>query len=492
MLTKQSAQPVRVDHEQRRADEVVEIPLVVDLDGTLVRSDLLYESFFDNSVLGFRSFLRAVRALCAGKAAAKRYLAAASDLDYATLPFDDRVLELIRQAKAQHRLVYLVTGADERHAQAIVAHVNLFDGYFASDGQTNLSGPRRAEALVAAFGEKGFDYIGSNAADLPVWQKARNAYGIRLSSSLQRRLTALNGEYRALSAEKSSPKVWLKALRVHHYVKNLLVFVPVLTAHQFAPEPILRSTIAFLAFCACASATYILNDILDLKEDRTHPGKRDRPFASGHIPISVGLLMIPTLLLAAFGLAAAVSLEFVVVIVGYFVLAAGYSFYLKRKMLIDTVVLAMLYLMRIIGGAVAINVTVSEWLFAFSICVFTSLALIKRYVELCVRSDHGLAGPANRDYRIGDIDIVAALAAATGMNAVTIFALYVSSPIVQTLYSRPRLLWLICPILLYWIGRALLMAHRRQMHDDPIVFALRDRASAVAIGLILLIVIAAI
>jgi len=474
------------------SDKRVDIPLVVDLDGTLVRSDLLYESFFDTAILGIRFTFGTFQSLILGKAAVKRYLAAASMLDYTTLPYESCVIDLIREAKAQGRSVYLATASDERHAQAISAHLNLFDGYFASDGRENLSGLTKAEILVTRFGEKGFDYIGNDRSDLPVWGRARKAYHVRISSMLKRRLMALNGECVQLHTEGASIKTWLRALRVHQYAKNLLVFVPLLTAYQFALAPMVSSTIAFLAFCACASAVYILNDLLDLKDDRAHPNKRSRPFASGTLRISAGMLSVPFLLLAAFGLGAAVSVEFLLVLAGYLTLTTAYSFYLKRKMLVDAVTLALLYSTRIVGGAVAVNVLVSEWLFAFSLFMFTSLALMKRYVELSVRSDRGLSDPSNRNYRIGDLDIVAALAAAAGMNAVTIFALYVSSSTVQALYSHPKVLWLICPILLYWIGRALLMAHRRLMDDDPIVFALKDRVSTIAIASVLLIVLAAI
>jgi 4-hydroxybenzoate polyprenyltransferase len=342
--------------------------------------------------------------------------------------------------------------------------------------------------LVAAFGENGFDYVGNGPADMPVWQRADKAYGVGLSSSMLSRLAALKGEYIALDRPKVIPQVWLKALRVHQYVKNLLVFVPLLTSHRFTPETTISALVAFLAFCACASAVYILNDLFDLKADRAHPSKRDRPFASGLLSPQAGLLMTTGLFLSAMILATMVSLQFVGVLVGYFALTTGYSIYFKRKMLLDVVVLAMLYTMRIIGGGVAAGIPISQWLFIFSMFIFTSLALVKRYIELSTRSDRGLPDRGDRNYRVGDLDVIAALAAAAGMNAITIFALYVSSPEVQGLYRHPKALWLICPILLYWIGRILMMAHRRQMDDDPIVFALKDRISAIAIGAIVTIV----
>lgn len=467
-------------------------PLVVDLDGSLLRSDLLYESFFDSAALGVGVNIRTAQALLAGKAAVKHHLANESDLDYATLPYDSGVLDLIREAKAKGRKVYLATASNEKHARAVAEHLGVFDGWFASDSNTNLSGDKKAKALVDALGEKEFDYLGNGAVDLPVWQHADNAYGLGLSHSVKRRLTALKGDYVELTQPKSTLRTWLEALRVHQYVKNVLVFVPLLTSHQFEPGKIGADIVAFVAFCVGASAVYMLNDLLDLKADRTHPTKRNRPFARGSMPLRTGLLLIPALLALAIALAATVSMQFLGVLLCYFILTTAYSVYLKRKMLVDVVALAMLYTLRIIAGGVAADIQISQWLFIFSVFIFTSLALMKRYVELSTRLDRELPDPSDRNYRIGDLDVVAALAAAAGMNAITIFALYVTSPDVQPLYRHPKALWLICPILLYWIGRALMMAHRRLMDTDPIVFALKDRISAIAIVLILAIVIVAI
>jgi len=473
-----------VDHKPFQADK----PLVVDLDGSLVRTDLLYESFLNVVPLGFSANLAAVQALAIGKAAVKHRLAEASDLDYTTLPYDSRVIDLIRAAKMQGRKVYLATAANAKHAQAIADHLGVFDGWFASDGTTNLSGSRKAEALTAAFGENGFDYIGNGPADLPVWERADKAYGVGLSNSAKNRLVALKGDYVALDSTKVARQTWFKAFRFHQYVKNLLVFVPLLTSHQFTLDKILVDLIAFVAFCACASAVYILNDLLDLKSDRAHSTKRARQFASGLLQLRTGLLIIPGLLLFAVILATTISLKFVGVLLGYFALTTAYSVYLKRKMLVDVVVLAMLYTTRIVAGGVAAEIQISQWLFIFSMFIFTSLALIKRYIELSTRLDRGLPDRSDRNYRIGDLDVIAALAAAAGMNAITIFALYVTSPDVQALYRHPKALWLVCPILLYWIGRALMMAHRRLMDDDPIVFALKDRISAIAIVAIVAVV----
>ncbi|MDE5457547.1 UbiA family prenyltransferase [Bradyrhizobium sp. CSA112] len=467
-------------------------PLVVDLDGSLLLTDVLYESCLDVLPLGFHANFAAVRALANGKAAVKHHLAQASELDYATLPYNPRVIDLIQAAKARGRKVYLATAANAKHAKAIADYLGIFDGWFASDAKTNLSGSLKAEILTVAFGKNGFDYVGNGPADFPVWEIADKAYGVGLSNAVKSRLVALKGNYVTLDDGNVGTRPWFKALRVHQYVKNLLVFVPLATSHQFTLASITTAVIAFVAFCGCASAVYILNDLLDLRSDRAHATKRARPFASGLLQPRTGLLMVPMFLLFSLMLATTISLEFVSVLAGYFVLTSAYSVYLKRKMLLDVIVLAVLYTTRIIAGGVAAEIQISQWLFIFSMFIFTSLALIKRYVELARRLDRGLPDRSDRDYRIGDLDVVAALVAAAGMNAVTIFALYVTSSDVQRLYRHPKALWLICPILIYWIGRALMMAHRGLMDDDPIVFALRDRISTSAIVLMIAVVIIAI
>ncbi|WP_409190559.1 UbiA family prenyltransferase [Bradyrhizobium sp. RDM4] len=469
-----------------------EKPLVIDLDGSLLLTDLLYESFFNVLPLGFNANLAVVRSLGNDKAAVKHHLAQSSELDYATLPYNTRVLDLIQTAKAQGRTVYLSTAADAKHAKAIADHLGIFDGWFASDVKTSLSGSLKAEILKTAFGKHGFDYVGNGPSDLPVWAVADKAYGVGLSKSVRSRLIALKGNYVALEGGNADRQAWFKALRVHQYVKNLLVFVPVLTSHQFKLANILTGVIAFIAFCACASAVYLVNDLLDLKSDRAHPSKRARPYASGLLHLRTGLFMVPALFLLSLTLAITISLEFANILVGYFVLTSAYSLYFKRRMLVDVIALAILYTTRIIAGGVAVEIQISQWLLIFSIFVFTSLALIKRYVELATRLDRGLPDRSDRDYRIGDLDVVANLVAAAGLNAVTIFALYVTSPDVQTLYRYPRVLWLICPILLYWMARNLVMAQRRLMDDDPIVFALRDRTSAIVVASIVAVVLIAI
>lgn len=278
---------------------------------------------------------------------------------------------------------------------------------------------------------------------------------------------------------------WLHLLRVHQYAKNVLVFVPVLTAHAFDANAIKYSLVAFAAFSLCASGVYIFNDIIDRPSDRAHPTKRNRPLASGTISIRDASLVACVLIASALGLALTINMMFAGVLAGYLGLTTLYSVLLKRKLMVDVITLAGLYTIRVLGGAAAISVSVSEWLLAFSTFVFMSLALVKRYVELTRALDDDLPDPIHRAYQKNDLPVILTLAVASGWNATIILALYMSSSTVTNLYQTPLFLWLVCPIFMYWISRIILLAHRRQMPEDPVVFTIRDVRSLIAGALVL-------
>jgi 4-hydroxybenzoate polyprenyltransferase/phosphoserine phosphatase len=466
-------------------------PLVVDLDGTLVRSDLLVESAFAH--LGHDP-LRVVGLLSAarrGKAALKADIAAKTEIDVSHLPYDEDVVSLIRQRRAAGNQVYLASASNERYVRAVADHLGLFDGWFASNDKENLSSASKARRLVEAFGEGGFDYVGNGRADLAVWTVASQRIAVRISPVVRSQLMDIDRDATVFENAIDRTRAWIKLLRVHQWAKNALVFVPLMTARRFDLLAFAEAIGAFFAFSLAASAMYILNDVIDLDADRKHPSKKHRPLAAGSVPIVTAMALIPALLVVAFIGALAIAPALAAVLLAYVMLTTAYTFLLKRKMLVDVLTLASLYTIRVVGGAVAISVPLSEWLLGFSIFIFTALALIKRYVELAARLDKDLSNPTNRNYRKSDLDIVAALAAGASFNAVTVFALYISSDVVRPLYRHPEALWLICLILMYWLARALLMAHRRLMPDDPIVFALRDWNSYVALGLIGLILIGA-
>jgi 4-hydroxybenzoate polyprenyltransferase len=417
--------------------------LVIDLEGALLRSELLMEALFSSPGRMLARFGAGGRP---GMTALADILARA-EIDYAHLPYESEVLNQALAARARGAKIYLVAGRFADHAAAIAAHLG-FDGVV-------------TPADLAAGDKLPFD---RGAID-------------RIDSR---------------SRSRASLKTWAKALRVYQYAKNTLVFVPAITAHQMNLATLGHALLAFMAFSACASGAYLMNDLLDLAADRQHPTKRHRALAAGDLPISSALLAIPALWAFAVAASLCISPLFLAVLGGYLATTIAYSLVLKRKMLVDVVTLAGLYTLRIIAGAVGVGVVLSEWLLIFSLFVFTSLALIKRFSELSMRETAGLADPSNRDYRVTDLHIIGAMAAASAMNAVTVFSLYVSSSAVMPLYSRPWMLWLLNPLLLYWFGRALMMAHRREMPDDPILYSFRDGASRITVAAMICIMLAAI
>ena len=465
-------------------DETASPPLVVDLDGTLIGSDLLVESAFSHVGRNPARIGALVAALSRGKAALKAHIAATTEIDVAHLPYNHEVLELIRDARAARRRVYLASASNERYVGEVAAYLGMFDGWFASDADENLSSSVKAARLVSAFGERGFDYIGNDAADLAVWTAARSRIAVRPSASVEKKLLAQDPAAVVLREEGNRRRAWIKLLRVHQWAKNALVFVPLVTAHHFDFESIGRALAAFFVFSLAASGIYLINDLVDINADRKHHTKKNRPLAAGTISVFDAMIVAPILVATALVGAFLLAPLFAAVVLGYLALTTAYTFVLKRKMMIDVVALAMLYTLRVLGGAAAIDVSVSEWLLAFSMFIFAALALIKRYTELAGRLDANLPDLTNRSYRKIDLDIVSALAAASGFNAVTVFTLYVSSDTVRQLYTRPQMLWLISPIIMYWFGRILMLAHRRVVDDDPVLFAIRDRISVVTVALI--------
>lgn len=456
------------------------VPLVIDIDGTLVRSDILVESGF--ALLGSKpqKAVGILFALCKGKAALKHFIAKNVEIDVSLLPYNEEVLEFARKARTESRPVHLASASNDRYVAAIADHLGLFDGWLASSETNNMSGRAKAAALVSRFGEQAFDYIGNDGSDLHVWAVARRRIAVNATSGVIARLRTIDPAAEFIAPATSRAKAWIKLLRVQQWVKNALIFVAVLASQKFDTATLLASVGAFFCFSIAASGIYIVNDLIDLGADRNHRTKKHRPLANGTVPILQALISAPILLAVALGGALAVSPFFAGIVLVYMLMALLYTLVLKRKMLVDIVMLAGFYVIRVIAGAVAISVQPSEWLLAFSMFVFTSLALIKRYVELATRFDSDLPDPTNRNYKKADLPIVAMLAAAAGFNAVTVFAMYISSNAVVSLYSHPRLLWLSCPILMYWLSRALMLANRRMMHDDPIVFALKDRNSLLA------------
>jgi 4-hydroxybenzoate polyprenyltransferase len=462
-------------------------PLCVDLDGTLIRTDLAVEHLLQLLKRNpLYVFLLPIW-LWHGIANLKHEIAKRVPFDASQLPYNEPFLAYLRAEKASGRRLVLATAADVLQAQTVADHLGLFTTVFASDGRTNLSANAKRRRLEQAFGRGEFDYAGNARADLIVWPAAAEAIVVSAEPGV---LAALRGR-RTVARVFDNPAVqpgtpvwrpYVKAMRLHQWLKNGLLFVPLAMAHKlFEPAAFLQVCIAFLAFGLTASAVYLLNDMVDLKEDRRHPTKCRRPFAAGSIPLTHGLALVPTLLLVAFALASLLPVQFVAVLAAYFAATLAYSFYFKRTMLFDVLVLAGLYTLRIIAGSAALGIPRSFWLLAFSIFLFFSLALVKRYVELR-DADDGKSQSNGRAYRAADLETLSQFGITSGMAAVLVLALYIDSTVSQKLYRSPEVIWLLCPLMLYLICRIWILARRGDMHEDPIMFAIRDWRSQVIVG----------
>jgi 4-hydroxybenzoate polyprenyltransferase len=461
-----------------------QLPLCVDLDGTLLRTDTLVESLVALVRQNFFSIGAILLALLRGRARFKAWVAERLVLDITSLPLNQAVLDWLRSEYEAGRPLVLVTAADSRVAKAVADHTGLFSEVLASNGSRNLKAAAKAEVLVSRFGRHGFDYAGNARADLPVWRVARRAIVVG-TPGLQQVARQVADVERVFPTQGRTVISILRAMRLHQWVKNLLVFIPLLAAHKFTDGSApLAAGLAFVAFGFTASAVYLLNDLLDLSADRQHPQKCHRPFASGHLALLWGLILPPLFLLAALTLCLLwLPMIFLAVLVGYFITTLAYSFKLKSVPIIDVMTLAGLYTIRVIAGAAAVAITPSFWLLAFSMFIFLSLALVKRYTELKSLRERGELIAAGRGWHVDDLPLVSTIGTSAGVACVLVMALYIDSQSAEQLYSAPHALWLICPLLLYWVSRLWFKAHRGEVHEDPIVFALTDWVSLV-VGLL--------
>lgn len=459
--------------------------LVVDLDGTLLRSDMLYESFWSAFGQDWRRPFLSGAALSRGRASLKRHLATTSAIDPATLPYDEEIIAYVAAWRQLGGRTALVTASDHIFAEAIASHLGIFDEVYGSEGELNLKGERKGQFLEERYGHRGFAYMGDAAADLSVWRRAAKAITVNASARLRRSADRACEITEHLATKAKSDGAYIKALRPHQWLKNVLVFLPMLAAHQLQWQTFLLSLLAFISFSLVASSVYVLNDLLDLAADRAHPRKRNRPFASGSIPIAHGTWMAAGLIVLGVAFAISIGWNFLLVIAGYYLVTTAYSLDLKRRMVVDICMLAGLYTARIIAGGVATNIPLSVWLLAFSVFFFLSLAAVKRQAELIDSAERGNLKASGRGYHVNDLPIISTIAIAAGYVSALVLTLYVNSPTVVELYSRPEALWGVCGVLLYWISRTVMLAHRGHMHDDPVVYAARDRISQMCLLIIL-------
>jgi 4-hydroxybenzoate polyprenyltransferase len=457
-----------------------EPPLFVDLDGTLIKTDMLVESLL--VLLKARPWLFPLVFvwLLRGRAHLKAQLAARVDVPADGLVYDEKLLEYLRSQRDRGRRLILATASHEKFANAISEHVGVFEGVLASTETRNLKGGKKLEAILQHTSGDAFDYAGNERADLEIWRKARTPVVVRAPSSVLRVVkTFATADEQGEPRRGLSLKVLVKALRVHQWLKNVLVAVPMFAAHAMGERlALLHVAAAFVAYSLCASSVYMVNDLSDLRADRLHPRKRLRPFASGDLPLVHGLLLAPILLASAFSIAwLLLPPTFTLVLAGYYCASMSYNFVAKQRAVWDVILLAGLYVMRVFAGAAAVPVPLSFWLLAFSMFLFLSLALAKRYSEMLVQQGLGRTVAHGRGYSTDDMPLLQSMGLSSGYLAVLVFALYINSPEIHRLYPRPYMLWAICPLLLFWVSRVWLKTHRGEMHDDPVVFAARDATS---------------
>jgi 4-hydroxybenzoate polyprenyltransferase len=453
-------------------------PLCVDLDGTLVKSDTLVDSLLVLARTHPHLLLRLPAQVLRGKAAFKAFVTENVPLDVVHLPYNRKLLQFLEAEHAQGREIYLATGADVHLARRVADHLGLFHEVLASDGTHNLTGNKKLDSLRNLFGNSDFIYVGNDTPDLPVMAGATESMVANPSRRLRTKLRAQGISPSHAFEERSQPlRAFIKALRPHQWAKNLLIFVPLLCSHALSTSSLLIALAAFCCFSLTASSAYIVNDLLDIETDRRHPRKRLRPFASGDLSAFAGIFIAALCLVVGLGVGRELPGGFYGWLLVYLATTLAYSSYLKRIALVDVLTLSGLYILRLLAGAAATQTPISHWLEGFSMFLFLSLAIVKRFAELENLRASSSTPRNGRGYLLADISQMRSFGNSSGMAAVVVFAIYISGADVARLYHQPRLLWLIVPCMILWINRVWLLASRGQLDEDPVAFALTDRMS---------------
>lgn len=454
-------------------------PLCVDLDGTLVKSDTLMDSLLLLVRTRPAEALRVPLWLLRGKAALKAEVSARVALDERHLPYNRQLIAYLEAERGEGRRLYLATGADQQLAGRIANYLGIFEGVLASDGRTNLTSGNKLDGLRQAFGDEGYDYIGNAGPDLPLLQHAGAAMLANPAPALRARLRSRGVKVEREFDDRVPPaKAILKALRLHQWAKNILIFLPLLLAHNLHFPVVAAAMLAFLSFSLCASATYIVNDLLDIEADRRHPRKRMRPFAAGNVSVMAGVAIGAVLLGVSLAIAAVwLPREYLLWLLLYLATTLAYSLYLKRVVLVDVILLAGLYTVRMLAGSAATRVPITPWLGALSLFLFLSLAMVKRFSELENTRARGQTLANGRGYLLGDIEQLRSFGTSCAYAAVVVFAVYIGGHDVSRLYRHPDRLWLITPLMILWLSRVWLLASRGELDEDPVIFAVTDRVS---------------
>ncbi len=451
-------------------------PLCVDLDGSLIKSDSLFDAFCELVRRNPLALWRLPLWLMGGRARVKIEIARRAPLDAKRLPYNLPLLRYLQAQRREGRLLYLATGADAGLAERVAAHLGIFQGVLGTEGKINLTKTRKLVRLKERFGE--FDYVGNSHADVAVLAGAR--VGLVANPTLGLRV-ALRTRHipvaRTFMDKRPTVRTLVKAIRLHQWTKNVLLFAPLLLSHQLTARSVAAAIAAFFCFCFMASANYLVNDMLDIESDRRHRSKRLRPFAAGDLSVQGGMALSLGLFLASVVLLPQLPRDFALWLGLYIVATLSYSLYLKRVAVVDVLLLSGLYTLRLLAGGAATGTEISQWLAGFSSFLFLSLAMVKRFSEIENLREKGGAATDGRGYLAADLEQIRSFGTASAYAAVVVFMLYIARPDVTELYRHATRLWLIVPLLIYWLNRVWLLASRGELDDDPVVFAMRDGMS---------------
>ena len=464
-------------------------PLCVDLDGTLIASDSLYEGLFQLVKKKPFYFFLLPFWLLKGRAFLKSRIAENIEFKVDFLPYNNEIIEYLQSEKKTGRKIILATAASEILANKIAEKIGLFDEVIASNGTNNLFGKMKLDVLVERFGNKGYDYIGNSLSDMHIWKGADKVLVVSTKKNFIQEVEKKFKIDKLFYKPVKYLQAFVMEIRVYQWLKNLLIFLPILLAHTLNPGLSVKALFAFISFSLMASCVYIINDLVDLEADRKHPTKRNRPFARGDLSIQGGIfLSFNFFIISVVTSLVFQNVYFSFILIFYFILTTVYTFYFKKICVFDIIILASLYTIRIIAGGAALDVYLSPWLLAFSMFVFLSLAILKRFSELKLLSNNNQTISEGRGYTTGDINLLLSIGPASGFMSVLVFVLYVNSKEVVRLYKSPELLWAIAPLILFWIIRIWFLAYRGKVHDDPVVFTIKDKRSYI-IGLFILILV---
>ncbi|MGI6681309.1 MAG: UbiA family prenyltransferase [Bdellovibrionota bacterium] len=470
--------------------------LFVDLDGTLIKGDLLYECLISIIKKSFFSIFFIPIWLLKGKAYLKEKFSLLIELNVELLPYNQEVVAYIKAKKEKGIRIILATASNHNLAKPISGFLGLFDDVIASNKKENLKGKNKLKKIKSYLSDnnfsKEFSYIGDSTADIVIFNEAKEPIIVGNEKIYNKiKLKNKNAKFIAESA-KFSITSFLSMIRTYQWVKNLLIFIPLILSHKFLNiDLVLKAIVAFFSFSFLASSVYIINDIFDINADRMHPSKKHRAIASGDIPISLGLKTVIFLIPFSIVISLSLGKEFLLILTLYFITTTLYSIFFKKIVLVDILILSLLYTVRILAGGVALNIALSPWLAMFSLFMFFSLACAKRYAELYAVKNNLQHKIMGRGYQASDLEQIQIFGSSSGYIAVLIFALYIQSDVSVRLYKTPSFLWGLCPLMLYWISRVWLISHRGQMEQDPIIFAMKDKASYIILVFVVIIFVVA-